>query len=36
MKFAWDIPDPEHSWDEERFVTMGVSLRGQRAPGDIP
>ena len=23
------IPDPDHSWDEERWVTVGVSLSGR-------
>lgn len=23
------IPDPEHSWDEQRFVTIGQSAQGR-------
>jgi len=25
---AWTFPDPEHSIDEERFLTIGVSEQG--------
>ena len=26
---AWTFPDPDHSIDEDRFVTIGCSLNGR-------
>ncbi len=26
---AWTFPDPDHSIEEERFITVGLSLNGE-------
>jgi uncharacterized DUF497 family protein len=26
---AWTFPDPDHSIEEERFITVGISLNGE-------